>query len=881
MMDEDCSCRRCQAAQELEQGEAELQLGGGSHRHRVLQARRVRFLRRYCRATHCGFFTRLIVTILVLLLSAYFIWNTYMLSVVADKGTIGSESRPTLSVTSATTKPSRVRREETEQEPAWILDLKELGEDMYDLMDLEAIEVMNAVDLATAEDFYQGNLTRSKRSYRLAKTASLKMPFHRGKALHFRQIGQLAGTASVAHIVFLVNLTNILDHGRQHCSFEKHMRLFSKRGVEVNNLDEAETEEDKRIVMYRDRMMELFKLRCDGIQSEMEARRDLWFAEYDRDKMDFLSPKINRTGKNSVVNLETMANQYDNVMKDEDIPVRTRRAVLARLDLPTWVVDRHRADLPDNSHRQKRQIVMGVLALIGVVSAVSTFYNAEQLHSIGTSTEKKNIAVMQNHEGRISVDQKAVTILNQTVNLIAAHLDELGLRVQHTEKMLSLSLAMDTAMDQMHRIIRGLNSLADRRLSPDLVQAEDLSLTVERLRRQLSKTGYELGIGPVQSIFSCECSTLIFQNGSMLVVTHIPALKSGTKMDLYELVSLPVMLESDHYSPLKNSVEGAEVYLKPQPNKNIIAVQPETNMARALTRDDLAKCEDMNSVFFCPELNVYHRDDEQECVVGLYTKNSDIIRDHCPWTVHPAQDAAVQLDSNHFVIYHHETKDVQLKCGKAVRTKSVRGLYEFYVPPGCTLTCDKFVIHGQMDFAITAPTVVSHPWAIDQMEFTEDFPFKSFAKAISKRTAGVGSAKGVTIKDLSKEYSEDEFDSAYTWGSTSFMALLAVALFILILVLAIKGRKTTLSFPGAGTDTVKFSDLQAKEIARQKEELQQEHDALRAAKGHQQEREASLRREQQHLLEQEQKLSDKLARAKKKELNISVTSKTAHTEDDD
>ena len=85
-------------------------------------------------------------------------------------------------------------------------------------------------------------------------------------------------------------------------------------------------------------------------------------------------------------------------MKDDELPVRTRRAVLAHLDLPTWVVDRHRADLPDHNLRPKRQIVMGVLALIGVVSAVSTYYNVEQLHSIGTSTEKKNIAIMQNQD---------------------------------------------------------------------------------------------------------------------------------------------------------------------------------------------------------------------------------------------------------------------------------------------------------------------------------------------------------------------------------------------------------------------------------------------------------------------------------------------------
>lgn len=813
-----------------------------------------------------------------------------MISVVADKGKVGSDQ-----VSNDANFRGRVRREKEESEtPEWVIELQDLGESLYELMDLEAMDVMNAIDIATATDVSSGNLTRNKREYRLAKTAALKMPYHRGQALHYRSIGSLAGTASVAHIVFLVNLTNILDHGKQHCNFDSHLKLFTKRGVEVTSEEDLETlntDEQRQISQYKNRMMELFKTRCDGIESEMQARRDIWFSEFDRDQMDqvktfkeFVSSKGKKAENGTVINLEELANQYDNVMKNDRLSVRTRRAVLAELDLPTWVVDRHRADLPDHNTRPKRQIVLGVLALLGVVSAVSTYYNVEQLHNIGTSTEKKNIAIMQNHEGRISVDQKAVAILNHTVNLIAEHVDELGIRVHHTEKMLALDLAMNTAMDQMHRIIRGLNALADRRLSPDLVQAEDLSLTIDRLKRQLGKTGYELGIGPIQSVFSCEVSHLIYKNQSMLVVVHIPAFKSGTKMDLYELVSLPVMLESDHYSPLKKAVENAEVYLKPQPKKTIIAVQPETNMVRALTRDDLSKCEDMNSMYFCPDLNIYHRDDERECVVGLYTKNSEIIRDRCPWTVHPAQDAAVQLDSNHFVIYQHDNRDIKLKCGSAIRTKSFRGLYEFYVPPGCTLTSDKFVIHGQMDFAITAPTVVSHPWALDQMEFEEDFPYTSFAKAIAKKTAGIGSTGGVTIKDLSKEYSEDEFDTNFTWGSTSFMALLALAFVILVVVLVVRGRRTVLSV--AGNEGVKFSDLQAKEVAQQQEELRREQGALREAKRHQQQREESLQRERQHLLEREQDISAKLQRSLERSPSKAAKADTStaanvHREDDD
>ena len=879
-MDVEC-CRKCGYQGELVDDEELLRNGGLSHRRYTQLARKIRLMRRFCRIASCGFYTRVIAIALATIVVLFIGWSTLTVARVADKGPLGS------TMEEISDEPiSRNRREG--EEPDWLLKLIEQGEEMYEMMDLEALDIMDAVDLATATDPAAPSLSRVKRTnsrrssfydeLQRARHAALKMPYQKGKALHFRRIGELAGTASVAHLMKM-DFDRLHKHGNAICDMHTQLQMFSKDGIGPNV---SGSPEEQRLAQTLARTQKLFSLRCDGVQRELSVRQRIWRSEFDRDV------KFNAADNRDLRNLFTPtrpsnqsdeigspegrrrvreAEDYDSILRRDGHDQERRAVVLAALDLPTWVVDRHRADLPPQNLRQKRQIVTGILALIGVISSVSTFYTATQLHEIGTNSQKKNVAILQDHETRVSVDEKAISILNETVKILATHQDELSNRIYTLEKLIHMSLAVDASMDDMHRITRGLNALADRRLSPDLVSETTLRDTVDRLKRQLKQSGFELGIESIQSVFSCETSHLAYENNTLLIIVHLPAFKVGSKMDLYELVSLPVMLEMDHYTPLKKAEGAAEVYLKPQPKKNIIAVQSTSNMVRAMTRDDLEECDEMNMVYFCPTLNIYHREDEFECVVGLYTKNDKVIRDHCPWTIHPAMDAAVQLDSNNFILYQHKAGEIQYKCGKAIRNKPMRGLYEFFVAPGCTLTTEKFVIHGQMDFALTAPVVISHEWAIDSIEFEEDFPLSSLAELVAEQTSEVGSSKGLTIKDLQAEYSSSWWSRVSKVGSSTGIGLLTIGFIMLLTFLCVRhSRKRKERIGGTGGVTLR-SLLQQDGIREEQEALRDNETRHRrevaAWEDEQRVREQALARERDQLVAREAALMEKLLKGQR------------------
>ena len=63
----------------------------------------------------------------------------------------------------------RIRREKESGNSAWILELKDIGEELYNLMDPDGVDAWNEIDQELAT-------SRMKRSYRVAQTASLKIP---------------------------------------------------------------------------------------------------------------------------------------------------------------------------------------------------------------------------------------------------------------------------------------------------------------------------------------------------------------------------------------------------------------------------------------------------------------------------------------------------------------------------------------------------------------------------------------------------------------------------------------------------------------------------------------------------------------------------------
>jgi hypothetical protein len=132
----------------------------------------------------------------------------------------------------------------------------------------------------------------------------------------------------------------------------------------------------------------------------------------------------------------------------------------------------------------------------------------------------------------------------------------------------------------------------------------------------------------------------------------------------------------------------------------------------------LAACQVLGGTYFYPNSNILDKRVGTNCVLGLYNRNEEAITDNCPWISIAATDFTVQLGANKFLLYHSNSKDVQLVCGKKSTTRSFHGLTQLYVPAECQLFLESYIMEGQQNFSLSVTTLIER-----QVNVTELFNF--------------------------------------------------------------------------------------------------------------------------------------------------------------
>jgi hypothetical protein len=74
---------------------------------------------------------------------------------------------------------------------------------------------------------------------------------------------------------------------------------------------------------------------------------------------------------------------------------------------------------------------------------------------------------------------------------------------------LQLGFTLDSVCEDSTRILRGLNALADQRLTPDFVKTSKMTEALLLLENNMQREGYELGLETMDNIFRCKTSHLV------------------------------------------------------------------------------------------------------------------------------------------------------------------------------------------------------------------------------------------------------------------------------------------------------------------------------------------------------------------------------------
>ena len=408
-----------------------------------------------------------------------------------------------------------------------------------------------------------------------------------------------------------------------------------------------------------------------------------------------------------------------------------------------------------SKRRPKRQLGILMGAAVAVGSAMYGIYELEQLASGMVSQQALNIELLQSHETRLSVDERSISILNDTLVRVAKEALGIGQRVLSSEHLMQLHIAIESHTEDYQRVIGGFQLLGQHRLSPRLVNLTALPTALERLKSKLEKQEYSMDAAQLEDIFHYSVSHVMFDSGMLVIFCHIPTYRTGSKLTLFEFHALPMQF---------HGTNNDDSYIRVVEDNRYLAISDTEGLFQQMTPDQWSGCSQVLGNWVCENNNFYHHQKGESCLFGLFRKDSEMIRTHCSWDVHPVQDSGLQVGPNSFLLFQTELRRIKLTCpGQQKAETAFVGLRKVHVPAGCRLLTEYLVFDGQLDVLFSGPKLDFHRINVTEV-FAPILGGSTNATALLGDIAKVGSAKGLKIRDLHALYDAAQSSSIWTHG---------------------------------------------------------------------------------------------------------------------
>ena len=377
-------------------------------------------------------------------------------------------------------------------------------------------------------------------------------------------------------------------------------------------------------------------------------------------------------------------------------------------DQITFITDFIHATQPafNDSNPESRPKRAAGLILVGaaiMISSINSFYNTYQIAQIQESLKSLNPTILAVKDLARSVDTLNVDVLVLKQALIN-HFNGTNKFFKRIEGLFhaeACATAIFASAHRLNKIQAGLNSLAQGFITPNLIRPKTVRKTLIALSAQLLRDDYKLTIDSATQFFQLPTSYSLNDKNVLIIYVHVPLKLSGTTLELYEYLPLPIHLFQNN-----------SYYYQIVPDAQYIASHSARRDLRELTASQIARCRMTAGLYYCEHQNILYDYSHGSCITALYKNQIEKIRDTCKFKV-TNLPLVVQLDNFHFIIFSPTSIQITFNCrgGKNSITKSIQihGLKAVYLPAGCSANCDHFYFAAQTNINISLPSDVALP----------------------------------------------------------------------------------------------------------------------------------------------------------------------------
>ena len=304
------------------------------------------------------------------------------------------------------------------------------------------------------------------------------------------------------------------------------------------------------------------------------------------------------------------------------------------------------------THRVKRQFFLVGFLLGAAIVAISSYYfsNSALIDlSVGNSQNPITIRHLQDHEKRITKNERSISILKTQLQKVADAVDVLYNEAHLFHVLMTIETMVSDLVRETDHLLEGLRSLHAHRFSMHLIETSQVVPILKEMKLKLAILGLVPAVAHAEDLYRLECSHMIFTNGTIRIFVHIPAYRKDSLMDLHEYIGTPVHLGNGHF-------------IHPQPLGTYLSSNTANNLFRAFTAQEFALCDRVSDTYYCRNSNWYRKRYQDNCLINLYLHDTDRIKNHCKFVVTKEEEVLTQLNHDTFSLYSQEPSKLFHSC---------------------------------------------------------------------------------------------------------------------------------------------------------------------------------------------------------------------------
>jgi len=350
---------------------------------------------------------------------------------------------------------------------------------------------------------------------------------------------------------------------------------------------------------------------------------------------------------------------------------------------------------PNLRNRTKREILGGVALGIGVWNS----YRIDNIESHMAKLSTKynllvdHVSLMGNRHAQLTAD---VELMKRLIHMLTSN--------NYRKILASAISASDRLRDTVDNIVDIVTSGRQRRISPRLVNGDDLAEMFINLKKKAKDLNSELllehptDLYDVQASYGYDKSGLFFR-----VYAHVPLASQSETLSLYEHVPFPLAYQSLLSNMTITPDTGVDKYLA-------VLSAGTNHRYRVLSEVDIQNCFKLRNYFLCSGRNILRLDMKSSCIGSLWLMDQDLVIRNCPMKTEPLQEVAVKLTPHEWLIFSPDLLIASAACNKGL-TQSIRFEKQtrLSMPEDCEVSLSRFHLSTDSNILVDFKIKV-HEW---------------------------------------------------------------------------------------------------------------------------------------------------------------------------